>query len=147
LTAAHVRQFTITGVSGFVFESRSNDTPQTATSLSLTPNNNPDGSFAVSGGYGVGSNPYFVAAGLLNADTNLDLVTANNNSDNVSVRLGNGDGTFGAPVSLAVEPNPRSVAIGDLDGDGKLDLVSVNAGNNTVSVLFGHGDGTFASRL
>ena len=143
LAANFVRNFTVVGVANFVLEGRHNDTAATATSLSLTPGSAPDGSFTVGGSTGVGSYPYFVAAGLFNGDTNLDLVVANGSGNSVSVLLGNGDGTFGPVVNYSVGSYPYSVAVGDVNGDGKMDLVVANYSGNSVSVLLGNGDGTF----
>ncbi|HKS35711.1 MAG TPA: FG-GAP-like repeat-containing protein, partial [Verrucomicrobiae bacterium] len=101
LASPHLRQFVLLGVSGFIFESRNNNTQNAATSLSLSPTNASDGSFTTGGSFPVGANPYFVLAGLVNADAHLDLITANNGSDNVSVLLGNGDGTFQPATNFA----------------------------------------------
>ncbi len=88
-----------------------------------------------------------VAVGDFNGDGKLDLVTANNVDNTVSVLLGNGDGTFASQVTYPVGNYPSSVATGDFNGDGKLDLVTTNYNDNTISVLLGNGDGTFASQL
>ena len=83
----------------------------------------------------MGAFPRSVAIGDFNGDGKADLVSANGNSDNVSVLLGNGAGSFASAVNFAVGAFPRSVAIGDFNGDGKADLVSANVGSSTVSVL------------
>ena len=93
-----------------------------------------------------GASPFSVAMGDLNGDGRPDLVTANRNSNTVSVLLGNGDGTFGAKLDYGTGVQPASVAIGDVNGDRKPDLVTANGVSNTVSVLLGHGDGTFGVR-
>ena len=72
--------------------------------------------------YGVGEEPRSVVLGDLDGDGNLDLVVANLESNDVTVRLNAGDGTLAAPATYGVGDSPRSVAIGDLDGDGDLDL-------------------------
>ncbi|HEX8706371.1 MAG TPA: FG-GAP-like repeat-containing protein [Myxococcaceae bacterium] len=88
------------------------------------------------------TNPQGVAAGDFNNDGRVDLVSANQNSNNVSVLVDNGAGGYtGANWSTAT--SPRAVATADFDQDGKLDLVASNGSSNTVSVLYGNGDGTF----
>ncbi len=84
----------------------------------------------------------------LDGDTVPDLVTANRNSDDVSVLLGNGDGTFQAAVSFPAGEQPSSLAVADLDGDTVPDLVTANEVSDDVSVLLsqapepdGDGDG------
>src|SRR6266446_3597740 len=98
-----------------------------------------------------GRSPDSVAVGDFNGDGRLDLATANFDSNDVSVLLGNGDGSFQAALTAAAGRGPSSVAVGDVNGDGKLDLVVVNlvAGDSaSVSVLLGNGDGTFqAARI
>ena len=143
LVANYVRRFTITAVPGFIFETRNNDSPATATPLSLSPLNTVDGSFFVTSTIGVGANPYFVATGNFNADSHLDLVTANFSSDTISILLGRGDGTFLAATNFATGNNPIAVAVGDINNDGFADVAVANYSAGSVSILLGKGDGTF----
>ncbi len=139
--------FTVSAVSPFVTETANNNSPATATPL-VPPTNQPDGSFTVGNSYTVGSNPYFTAsARLRGVNAPLDLVTANEGTNTISVLLGNGDGTFQTPVNYTVGSNPIALAIGDLNGDGKPDLAVANYGSSTVSVLLGNGDGTFQNAV
>ena len=46
---------------------------------------------------------------LLNGDGKLDLVSANQGSNTISVLLGNGDGSFQSPVNLAVGGAPAGL--------------------------------------
>jgi hypothetical protein len=87
-----------------------------------------------------------VTLGDVNGDGRLDIVTANNNSANASVLLGNGDGTFAAQATFATGGNPRSVTVGDVNGDGNLDIITANFGGDSVSVLLGNGNGTFQTQ-
>ena len=109
-------------------------------------------SFSPAASYPVGASPQAVAIGDFNGDGKADMVTANTNSNTVSVLLNNGNGTFGAAQTYAVGVSPTSVAVGDFNGDGKLDIATANEGayyaaysahGGSVSVLLGNGDGTF----
>ena len=90
---------------------------------------------------------FSVTTGDFNADGKLDLATANFNSDNVSVLLGNGLGGFAAAVNFGVGDGPFSVTTGDFNADGKLDLATANSGSDNVSVLLGDGLGGFAAAV
>ncbi|MFD2079031.1 Repeat domain-containing protein [Actinopolymorpha cephalotaxi] len=92
-----------------------------------------------------GRQPRSVAAGDFNRDGNMDLVTANNQDNNVSVFLGIGAGLFGEATRFAAQNNPRSVAVGDFNKDGRLDLAVANFLSNSVSILLGTGTGTFGA--
>jgi hypothetical protein len=90
-------------------------------------------------GYG----PAAVAVGDFNGDGIPDIVTANQNTNDVSVLLGTGDGTFQPQQRFAVGNGPYGVALGDFDGSGHLSIVTANYGDTHVSLLLGNGDGTF----
>jgi hypothetical protein len=138
-----VRTFTVAPVAPFITAAQAASNAS-VTTLSATPSVKGDGSIS---GFttcaAAGNNPYAIATGKLTASGRLDLVTANNGSNTVSVFLGNGDGTVKPAVTYPVGPGPLSVAIADLNGDGKPDLVVANNSGNTLSVLLGNGDGTF----
>jgi HYR domain/FG-GAP-like repeat/FG-GAP repeat len=104
-------------------------------------------SFAPAQNYGVGTDPRFVTTGDFNADGKLDLATANANSDNVSILLGDGLGGFAAATNVGAGNGPRSVTTGDFNADGKLDLTTANFVSDNVSVLLGDGLGGFAAAV
>lgn len=108
---------------------------------------NGDGTFQQRADYLTGNSPFAVAAADLNGDGELDLATANADSDSVSVLLGNGDGTFQAQTTYPTGSYPFAITVGDLDGNGTPDLAATNYMANSVSVLKGNGDGTFQGQV
>ena len=74
-------------------------------------------------GTGAGTNPFDLAAGDLDRDGRLDLVTANHGSGTATVLLGAGDGNLTPQTPVVVGGQPSRVTIRDLDRDGALDLV------------------------
>jgi hypothetical protein len=98
--------------------------------------------FYASGG-GSDSDPDGLFTADLNGDGKLDLVAANNGTNNISVFLNNGNGTFATNVIYSAGSLPFAISGGDFFGNGKIDIAVVNNGGNSVSVLPGNGDGTF----
>ena len=91
----------------------------------------------------VGAHPEGLTVGDFNEDGHLDVATANSDSDDVSVLLGNGNGTFRSSYSFGVGQSPMFLTTGDLNLDGKLDLAVAETGADGVLVLFGKGNGFF----
>jgi hypothetical protein len=92
--------------------------------------------------------PQGIAAGDLNNDDKVDLVTADA-ANKISPLPGNGDGTFGSltPLAPGALSNPDGIVVTDLGDDANADLVVPNFGTDTgtgaatyISVLYGHGD-------
>jgi hypothetical protein len=105
------------------------------------------------GPFAVGSNPVRIAAGDLDNDGRLDLVTANRGpahspANTLSVLLGIGGGAFARGPDLVARSGPEDVAVADLDGDGVQDLAAVHVGiPGFVSVFPGSGNGSFGLRV
>ena len=84
--------------------------------------------------------PIHVALGDLDADGDLDAVTANTSSNNVSVRFNGGlkefqFGGYDSDFNFSVAGRPAALALGDVDGDGDLDVVTANSfPGGTISV-------------
>ncbi len=95
----------------------------------------------------VGTTPYSIAVGDFNGDGNQDFATANIDSNNASIRLGNGAGGFTSPAvpEVTVGTNPFSITVGDFNGDGKQDFATANDASSNVSIRLGNGSGGFTS--
>src|SRR5215469_508059 len=89
---------------------------------------------------GVGMHPISIVSADFNRDSKLDLATANEDDNTVSVLLGKTDGTFEPHVDYEVGSTPVSVTAGDLNGDGRPDLAVANLSSNNISILLGRGD-------
>jgi len=89
--------------------------------------------------HGVQPHNHGLAAGDVNRDGKLDLVTSNHMAGSVSVLLGDGRGGF-APMSgspFAVGRGPYPLALGDINGDGWLDIATPSSAANSVTILLG----------
>ena len=93
--------------------------------------------------YGVGAPPWDVAVGFLNGDEWPDIVTANPQTDNISVLLNDGTGAFGAPQRFGAGSVPRSVVV----VDGKLAIANRFEGHGNVRVMGPTGGGVINNRV
>ena len=93
------------------------------------------------GGVGLRS----LVIGDVDGDGHLDVVTANDDSVDLSALLNSGDGTLQvAVITPSPYPVPASLTIADLNGDQVLDLaVTKVAGIRAVFTMIGNADGTF----
>lgn len=95
-------------------------------------------SFASKQEFSTGLNPLAISLGDLDLDGMIDIVTANNTDNTISVLKNNSSFAninFLPKLDFNVGNGPRSIAIGDLDTDGKFDLAIANSSTNQVSVL------------
>ncbi|QEG00427.1 FG-GAP repeat protein [Stieleria maiorica] len=110
-----------------------------------------DGSFAafqdLVPGHLSGAAPNAVVTADLNDDNRTDVISSNQDSDDVTVILQNSLGGFFVAATLSVGDSPRDVLADDINGDGNVDLVISNRFDGAVSVYLGDGDGTFADEL
>lgn len=81
----------------------------------------------------------------IDGDSQVDVLTVSNSSDNVSVLRGNANGTLQAAVNYTVGDGPMSAALVDVTNDGIVDLVTINANSNDFSIRAGVGNGTFGT--
>jgi hypothetical protein len=90
------------------------------------------------------SGPAGIVSADFNADGFMDIATANDGADNISVFFGAGNGTFAAAVNYAAGIDPQSLAVGDFNTDGKPDLAVANHSSDNVSIFLNTGTGSFA---
>ncbi|HZL72593.1 MAG TPA: FG-GAP-like repeat-containing protein, partial [Planctomycetota bacterium] len=100
--------------------------------------------------FAVGAGPLRVAVHDLNGDGHLDVVTANNSDDSVTILLGNGAGGFSStvtyPASANLTSSPQALAIADFDENGAPDIAVTNFfGDLAVFLLLGDGTGAFSA--
>ncbi|MCX6598770.1 MAG: FG-GAP-like repeat-containing protein [Acidobacteria bacterium] len=103
---------------------------------------------AVTGIFGSGGEPSFVATGDFNQDGNVDFVVSSNSNRGARVYQGNGAGSFSslATLDLPTDANPLGLAVADFNGDGNADIAVVDHSvTERLYVFLSPGDGTFAS--
>ncbi|MGD1834735.1 MAG: FG-GAP repeat domain-containing protein [Nitrososphaeraceae archaeon] len=80
-------------------------------------------------------------------DIFVDVVTANLNSNQISLFLGDGTGNFSTSTEFDVggdnSPLPQSIAVGFFNDDSNLDVVTANFNSNQISIFLGDGNGNF----
>ncbi|MBK8466779.1 MAG: VCBS repeat-containing protein [Chloracidobacterium sp.] len=86
----------------------------------------------------VAPQPFSIAIGDFNNDHYQDFAVSYNNSDKVSIRLGDDYGEFSSPAAPEITVGFRSndVAIGDFNGDNIQDLTTAN-GSGSTSIRLG----------
>jgi hypothetical protein len=105
--------------------------------------NDGGGGFGLSSSPTVGLYPVSVTAADVNGDGHVDLISANYDSDTLSVLTNDGSGNFGLLTSPAAENGPYFVTVADINEDGRPDLITANYDTNTLSVLTNDGGGGF----
>ncbi|WP_197076643.1 FG-GAP-like repeat-containing protein [Hymenobacter terrenus] len=112
--------------------------------------NDGTGNFTAAPDITVPQGPTSVALGDVDADGDLDVVSANYGGfggagNTVSICLNNGTGLFSSPSNIVVGPYPKRLVLGDIDGDSDLDLVIY--GGTLFQVLFNNGSGNFGGAV
>ena len=85
---------------------------------------NGDGTFQPAINGLTGETPNNLAIGDFNEDANLDVATANEGEDTISILLGNGNGTFSTNTSYSTGSEPTGVYVSDFNNDGLSDFVT-----------------------
>ncbi|HTF88182.1 MAG TPA: VCBS repeat-containing protein [Planctomycetota bacterium] len=98
-------------------------------------------SFNTPANYPAGFTPDATAAGDFNNDGDLDLATANDGPDKVTIFSNNGSGVFSLAATVLTGSNtsPHTPVAGDLDGDGDIDIAVSLKNMNQVRILVNNG--------
>jgi hypothetical protein len=94
---------------------------------------NGDGTFSPTGvaqPFTAAGFPVAIATGDFNADGLLDVVTANQGSNDVSLLINNGHGVFTPQPNTPVASTPTAIVVVDLNGDVKLDIATSSAADS-----------------
>jgi len=79
-----------------------------------------------------GNNPYTIASGLIDADTELDILIGTDSDHIIVWYKGNGDGTFVKQTAITnTLTNIVGIKLVDLDSDNDLDILAVGFGSYT----------------
>jgi len=89
--------------------------------------------------FDAGSSPETVRLGDLNADSNLDVVTLDRDSNLITILPGVGNGTLDPLQHYLGGVEPRNLLTGDFNGDGRLDLALANFASQDISMLLNQG--------
>lgn len=92
-----------------------------------------------------GQGPNYLITDDFNNDGKLDIATANDISNDISVLIGTGTGSFLPVVNYTVGSSPLSLTSGDVNGDGKKDIITSNSTAQNISVFLGSSSGTFST--
>jgi hypothetical protein len=76
-----------------------------------------------------------VVAADFDNDGFIDIATANENDNNISILPGNGDGTFADSVNFPAGYYPAAVTYADFDADGDIDLAAADYDSGKVAIL------------
>ena len=82
-----------------------------------------------------GGEPQKIVAADFDIDGDVDVATANETANNVSVLPNTGSGSFGGPATFQVGSLPQDLVAADLDDNGSPDLAVANEGSGSISVL------------
>lgn len=105
--------------------------------------------FASEVSFNTAPNPGLLFHSDLNKDGWTDIISLDQNSNQISVLKANGPGTFAATENFYAGTYPNSMVLADFDNDGNNDavVVSLLQANDTLLLLKGNGKGGFASPI
>ena len=86
---------------------------------------------------GAGRNLKAITTADFDQDGIIDLITANQDSDDLSLFLGDGSGRFRRAINFGAGDGPVAITAADLNGDGTMDLATANIKGKDVVVRLG----------
>ncbi|CAF1457786.1 unnamed protein product [Rotaria sp. Silwood1] len=96
----------------------------------------------------VGSHPYSIAVGHLNADNFLDIAIANSGTHQISVLINNGNTSFANQAIYSNDfTSPYAIGVGDFNEDNQLDIAITNNGIENIGILLGYGNASFKNPI
>ena len=117
--------------------------PAFSPALFLPLLNNGDGSFTAGPTSWIGRQPRCGASADLNGDGILDVVTANYNSQDLSIVMGLGKGQWADGLSFPLSGNPRYLVLEDLDDDGDIDIAVIDRTDKYLWIIQNDGSANF----
>jgi hypothetical protein len=110
-----------------------------------------NGTFAEQMIYSTGdrSHPYAIVSGDFNNDNRLDLVIANEGTDNIGILLGFDYTSFHDQVTYSSIDNihPTGIVVNDFNNDNYLDIAATFLRTNKIVILLGCGNGSFTMMM
>lgn len=103
------------------------------------------GSFTPRKSYPAAHRPFWVVSGDVDADGDLDLVTASAEDQDLSIAFNDGIGNFTQSITTQIGYSSSIHHIIDIDEDGDLDLALCQIGRNAIGTLYNDGRGGFQS--
>jgi hypothetical protein len=102
-----------------------------------------NGTFIRDTNYAFSNTPYATVAADLNDDGDIDIATANSNTNNISIRLNNGNGTFAPNTDFAAGGRPQSIEVADFNGDNMPDIAIATSFTDSVVLFANDGNAQF----
>lgn len=103
--------------------------------------NDGQGGFSHGPAQKAGGDCWMLAVGDLDADGNVDVVSANSHQDQLALLRGDGHGGLASPELYDVGGFPLAIDLGDIDGDGDLDVITSNFSSADWSIYENDGSG------
>ncbi|MBK7875753.1 MAG: VCBS repeat-containing protein [Planctomycetes bacterium] len=100
-------------------------------------------SFGAVQSFPTGATPYHLAAGDLDRDGDVDILTGDAGAGTVSVLRNDGTGALSLPENYPTGGEPWDVDVADLDGDGGLDVAVADLDGRNVTLLIQREPGQF----